>query len=68
MTGYIIRRLGQAVIVVLGVTIIAFFMEHLLPGGIARAILGPGLPSSRSSSSTSKMASTARCGTSTGFS
>jgi ABC-type dipeptide/oligopeptide/nickel transport system permease component len=33
MTGYIIRRLGQAIIVVLGVTIIAFFMEHLLLAG-----------------------------------
>jgi peptide/nickel transport system permease protein len=41
MTGYIIRRVGQAVIVVLGVTLIAFFLEHLIPGGIARAILGP---------------------------
>jgi peptide/nickel transport system permease protein len=41
MTGYIIRRVGQAVIVVLGVTLIAFFLEHLIPGGIARSILGP---------------------------
>ena len=41
MTGYIIRRLLQAVVVVLGVTMIAFGLEHLIPGGIARAILGP---------------------------
>ncbi len=41
MTGYIIRRVGQAVIVVLGVTMIAFLLEHLIPGGIARSILGP---------------------------
>ncbi len=41
MTGYIIRRVGQAVIVVLGVTLIAFGLEHLIPGGVARAILGP---------------------------
>ena len=41
MTGYIIRRVGQAVVVVLGVTLIAFFLEHLIPGGIARSILGP---------------------------
>ena len=41
LTGYIIRRLLQAVVVVLGVTMIAFGLEHLLPGGIARAILGP---------------------------
>jgi peptide/nickel transport system permease protein len=41
LTGYIIRRIGQAIIVILGVTLIAFFLEHLIPGGIARAILGP---------------------------
>jgi peptide/nickel transport system permease protein len=41
LTGYIIRRVGQAVIVVLGVTLIAFGLEHLIPGGVARAILGP---------------------------
>jgi len=31
LTGYIIRRLLQAIVVVLGVTMIAFGMEHLLP-------------------------------------
>ena len=41
MTGYILRRILQAVIVILGVTLIAFFLEHLIPGGIGRAILGP---------------------------
>ena len=41
MTGYIVRRLLQAVVVILGVTMIAFGLEHLIPGGIARAILGP---------------------------
>lgn len=40
MTGYIFRRLLQAIVVVLGVTMIAFGLEHLIPGGIARAILG----------------------------
>jgi peptide/nickel transport system permease protein len=40
MTGYIIRRLGQSVIVVLGVTLIVFVMLHLLPGSLARDILG----------------------------
>jgi peptide/nickel transport system permease protein len=40
MTGYIIRRLGQSVIVVLGVTLIVFIMLHLLPGSLARDILG----------------------------
>jgi peptide/nickel transport system permease protein len=44
MTGYIIRRLGQAVIVTLGVTVITFLMLHGLPGGgvaLARRIEGP---------------------------
>src|ERR1039458_2860197 len=40
MTGFIIRRLGQSVIVVLGVTLITFIMLHLLPGSLARDILG----------------------------
>jgi peptide/nickel transport system permease protein len=40
MTGYIIRRLGQAIIVTLGVTLITFILLHLLPGSIARDILG----------------------------
>jgi peptide/nickel transport system permease protein len=42
--GYLIRRLLQSVVVVLGVTMLVFGMEHLIPGGaggIARAILGP---------------------------
>jgi peptide/nickel transport system permease protein len=41
MTGYIIRRMGQAIIVLAGVTIIVFILRHLLPGSIARAIIGP---------------------------
>ena len=40
MTGYILRRIGQAVIVVLGVTAVTFILEHLIPGSLARAILG----------------------------
>jgi peptide/nickel transport system permease protein len=40
MTGYIIRRLGQAVVVVIGVTIITFALLHALPGSLARDILG----------------------------
>ena len=40
MIGYIIRRLGQAIIVTLGVTVITFIMLHLLPGSLARDILG----------------------------
>ena len=44
MIGYIIRRLLQSVVVIIGVTMLVFGMEHLIPGGaggIARAILGP---------------------------
>lgn len=40
MTAYIIRRTGQAILVVIGVTIIVFVIIHLLPGGPARDILG----------------------------
>ena len=40
MIGYIIRRIGQAIIVIVGVTLIVFILRHLLPGNIARAILG----------------------------
>jgi peptide/nickel transport system permease protein len=38
--GFIIRRIGQAVIVIAGVTVIVFILRHLLPGSIARAIIG----------------------------
>src|SRR5436305_5403362 len=40
MTGFIIRRLGQAIIVVLGVTLITFGLLHALPGSLARDVLG----------------------------
>jgi peptide/nickel transport system permease protein len=37
---YILRRLVQAVPVVIGVTILVFFMIHLVPGDPARTMLG----------------------------
>ncbi|MEV6845058.1 ABC transporter permease [Actinoplanes sp. NPDC051411] len=40
MVRYLITRLGQALIVVVLVTIIAFLILHALPGGVARATLG----------------------------
>lgn len=40
MTRYLLRRIGQAVIVLLLVTIVVFVLIHLLPGGPARAELG----------------------------
>ncbi|MFE7118298.1 ABC transporter permease [Streptomyces sp. NPDC057654] len=41
MTRFLIKRVGQAVIVLFLVSIIVFVLLHLLPGGPARAILGP---------------------------
>ncbi|NMO49844.1 ABC transporter permease [Actinoplanes sp. TBRC 11911] len=40
MVRYLITRVGQALIVVILVTVIAFLILHLLPGGAARATLG----------------------------
>ncbi|HEY6538049.1 MAG TPA: ABC transporter permease [Candidatus Dormibacteraeota bacterium] len=40
MIGFLVRRVGQAVIVLIGVTIITFILLHLLPGNPVRAILG----------------------------
>jgi len=39
--GYIIRRIAQALPVVFGVTVVTFTLEHLIPGNLAKAILGP---------------------------
>ncbi|HET6504037.1 MAG TPA: ABC transporter permease [Amycolatopsis sp.] len=41
MTGFLLRRLTQAVVVVVLVAVVTFVLLHLLPGGPARAILGP---------------------------
>ncbi|MDQ6837636.1 MAG: ABC transporter permease, partial [Actinomycetota bacterium] len=41
MVGYIVRRLIQALFVTLLVTLGIFLLLHVLPGGAARAILGP---------------------------
>lgn len=38
---YVMRRLGQAVVVVLGVTAVVFLLLNLLPGNVADAVLGP---------------------------
>ena len=40
MTGFLIRRVFQTIVVTLIVTIITFFLLHLVPGGEVRAILG----------------------------
>src|SRR2546421_689980 len=41
MTFYLVRRIGQAIVVVLFVVVIVFALTRALPGGPARAILGP---------------------------
>jgi peptide/nickel transport system permease protein len=41
MTGYLVRRVLQSLLVLLGVVIVTFLLVHLLPGGPARAALGP---------------------------
>lgn len=41
MAGYLVRRFIQALIVVLGVVLIVFLLSRLIPGGEARAVLGP---------------------------
>lgn len=40
MIGFLIRRIAQAAVVLLGVSVIVFILLHLLPGGPAKAILG----------------------------
>lgn len=40
MARYVLKRIGQAIIVVFLVTVIAFALLHSLPGGQARATLG----------------------------
>ena len=38
--GFLLRRVGQTIVVTLIVTIITFVLLHLVPGGEVRAILG----------------------------
>jgi len=40
MVGYALRRMCQAVVVLLGLTVLVFVLEHIIPGNLARAILG----------------------------
>ena len=41
MTRFLLRRVGQAIGVLLGVTLVVFILERLTPGSLAHAILGP---------------------------
>lgn len=40
MTWYLVRRVGQAVVVVIGVMVLTFILIHMEPGSVARSILG----------------------------
>jgi peptide/nickel transport system permease protein len=40
VTGFVIARTLQAIVVLILVTLVVFFLQHLLPGSEARAILG----------------------------
>jgi peptide/nickel transport system permease protein len=40
MFGYLLRRIGQAVITMFAVSVVVFVILHLLPGGLVRAQLG----------------------------
>jgi peptide/nickel transport system permease protein len=41
MKRFLVRRFGQSVVVLLVVTLLVFILLHAIPGGAARAILGP---------------------------
>jgi peptide/nickel transport system permease protein len=41
VTGYLVRRVAQAILVMLIVSVIVFILLHSLPGGMVRAQLGP---------------------------
>ncbi len=41
MVWFLARRLAQALVVILGVVLIVFALSQLIPGGEARAVLGP---------------------------
>jgi peptide/nickel transport system permease protein len=41
MIAYIARRFSQAIVILLGITLLTFVLLHLIPGGPARGILGP---------------------------
>jgi peptide/nickel transport system permease protein len=47
VTSYLIRRVGQAVGVVIGVMILTFLLIHMEPGSVARSILGVRATASR---------------------
>jgi len=47
VTRYLIRRVGQAIAVVIGVMVLTFILIHMEPGSVARSVLGIRATSSR---------------------
>ncbi|MCQ4082321.1 ABC transporter permease [Streptomyces sp. RB6PN25] len=47
MTHYLVRRVGQAIVVVIGIMVLTFIMIHLEPGNAAQATLGVKATASR---------------------
>jgi peptide/nickel transport system permease protein len=43
VSAYIVRRLAQSVVVVIGVMVLTFLLLHMEPGSVAKAILGNGV-------------------------
>ena len=41
MVGFLIRRIGQSIVVLFLVTIATFYLIHLFPGGAIKAMVGP---------------------------
>jgi peptide/nickel transport system permease protein len=41
VSGFVLRRIAQAAMVLIGVTLVVFVLERLTPGSLAHAILGP---------------------------
>jgi peptide/nickel transport system permease protein len=47
VTGYLVRRTGQSLAVIAGVLVGTFVLIHLVPGSVARSVLGPRATASR---------------------
>ena len=61
MLGYIIRRVFQAILITIGVTLIVFILLHVIPGAsVARDILGPRANAAQIARSITTTASTSR--------
>ena len=66
MIGFLVRRFAQAMIVIVGVILITFFLARLIPGGEAKAVLGAKATTAGSPASTGSTDSTCLSGSSSG--